>query len=388
MLDCTAGQAASQLAWFTLQHTTLEVQGKPRYGPTSCNSNARWMAALRDMDIDALVACHARASAAGTGDDSSCRITRRAINVGANKGYLAASLVAFFKPFQTGVSVRTLRHYLAGVDTNPHISRCGVCQDCREPSVPVDLPAVHARLARGAAAADAAWLDARMALSVYEVEPTPSNMAILRGFAAAARATGTLLPLQYAVSNVTGVGAFPDGGGGDERGSLAELRAEAGGGFAMVNITTVDALMREHVDPAGEWVLDLLLLDTEGYDPAALAGAGGTLRTTRLLMLEYHFAGLWGGERTLARTVGELAEQGFDCYLAWGDQLLRLTGCWRPELEIQWWSNVLCANRRDAGVAAAVARLATKWQAPVAEPPPPPQTYVWEMMDNMAPAPF
>lgn len=42
-----------------------------------------------------------------------------------------------------------------------------------------------------------------------------------------------------------------------------------------------------------------------------------------------HFAGLWGGERTLARTVGELAAVGFDCYLAWDHQLVRLTGCWR-----------------------------------------------------------
>lgn len=41
---------------------------------------------------------------------------------------------------------------------------------------------------------------------------------------------------------------------------------------------------------------------------------------------------------------------------------------------------MLCGNRRDAGWAAAVARLATKWQAPVNEPPPPLQEYPWEMV--------
>ena len=397
--DCTAAQVVNQLDWFTLQHTTLQAQGKPRYGPTSCNSNAGWMAALRDLDIDALLACRARAAAAaaaaaggggsgsGSDHDAACRIRRRAINVGANKGYLAAALVDFFRPFQAGVNVRTLRRYLAGVATNTHISRCGVCQDCREVAVPVDLAAVHARLGGDDAAGGdetARWLDARAALSVYEVEPTPSNLAILTGFAAFAGADGggSLLPLQYAVSNASGVGAFPDGGGGDERGSLAALRADASPGYALVNITTVDALMRRHVDPAAQHVLDFLLLDTEGYDPAALAGAAGTLPVTRLLMFEYHFAGLWGGERTLERTVRELAGEGFDCYLAWGDQLVRLTGCWSPKLEIQWWANVLCANRRDAAWAAAVARLATKWQAPVNEPPPPLETYAWEMADS------
>lgn len=96
------------------------------------------------------------------------------------------------------------------------------------------------------------------------------------------------------------------------------------------------------------FLIDLLLVDVEGYDWQALGqgGADWTLRHARYLEFEYHGIGAWGKTDSLVTAVSVLDERfGFTCYWAGKGQLDGITGCWQAYMEMRSWSNVVCVNR-------------------------------------------
>lgn len=368
--NCTAAQADWQAASFAGE-LGMELTDK-----MSACASGEWMARLRDVD-------------AGEAGCSTTPVRRRVFNVGANKGYLAAALLAHWWP-GTGASPRTLYDFLSRLPPGvapPLAARCGVCSDCVAPVVPP--PAALAAVARR-----------NLSMVVHAVEPMPSNVKLLAAYAASlARGAGgdhggadegapteppdapPLTVHAYALANFVGTFAIEERGPGDEGASLGNAN-EGRGPRVAVNVTTVDALAdelfggrlrgprdAEGVPAAGDGVrLDMLLIDAEGHDPAVMAGAAGTLHATRLLVFEYHGLARWNASdpnaTTLEATVARLdADFGFDCYLEWTGGPFRLTGCWRNAFEFRRWSNVICVNRRGAAWTTALRATATmRWE--------------------------
>jgi FkbM family methyltransferase len=309
------------------------------------------LAALRDADFASRVAARDAASAAGAPPP----LPRGYIfvDVGANKGYLAAATVGLWLP-QSGVSPvscgAVLRALPGGRDPG-----CGVCQDCREELA-----------APAASAADVAWLATQGKVSVFAVEPQPSNFELVLGVAAAWSAAGlpgALLPCQLALSDYEGTASMEDRGRGDEGSSLGNENVANGPKYS-VRVTTLDALVASDVDPAGESLLDGVFIDAEGYDPAVIDGGLESLVYARVVVFEYGswvttFPRMKRRKRYLSEVVDKMDFLGFTCYLTWEGALFRLTGCWAPEFEFNGWANVMCANRRDDVASRTLARFAT-----------------------------
>ena len=96
--------------------------------------------------------------------------------------------------------------------------------------------------------------------------------------------------------------------------------------------------------------VDILKIDTEGFDPAVIRGAWRSLSLGRvsILYFEYHQLGLWA-TTNLEDVARDLAQMHFACYLDGQPTLTRLdAGCWDPYLEFKNWSNVVCVNMEAA----------------------------------------
>lgn len=104
------------------------------------------------------------------------------------------------------------------------------------------------------------------------------------------------------------------------------------------------AAMRGH----GGVVIDILMIDTEGYDALVLEGAKKTLHSclVRMIVFEYHSVCPWA-ESSLESVVQMLAALSYDCYFEGNARVWRLTDCWDPLWELRFWSNVLCLKRGD-----------------------------------------
>jgi FkbM family methyltransferase len=324
---------------------TAEVQAGAFYseflarGGMGCGTND-WMFLLRDSDFKS-----------ATPDTHTHRVI---INVGANKGYLAATILGLWLP-QSGSSPTDLRAFL---DTRPEVGekKCGVCSDCdaKLPAAPVDTRS-----------------GVSISVEVHAIEPQPSNFALLTGYAALLKSRGygdSFIPYNYGISSADGVGEFEERGAGDEGSSLGN-KNRGSDKLVPVRLKSIDSFVKAHVDPSESTIIDILYMDTEGYDPAALAGAEATLSYTRVVVFEYHDLGMWQ-DTTLKATVAALdVMHGFDCYhlrsvsdkttgKERGTLVLLTGGCWSRLYEFRQWSNVLCVNRRDARWATAMRSLA------------------------------
>lgn len=113
-----------------------------------------------------------------------------------------------------------------------------------------------------------------------------------------------------------------------------------------VPLSTVDSI----VGNLGLPKVDILIVDTEGADPAVLRGAENALKTVRYLMFETH--------RDLKRTawsstsihavVSDLSGRGFDCYWAGANgRLTSITLCYHTSFEKIGWGNIACVKRGD-----------------------------------------
>ena len=119
--------------------------------------------------------------------------------------------------------------------------------------------------------------------TVFGVEPMPANVEILSAARRdVPRDSDAFQVVAAAVSDKAGMASFPAGKAGAEdlglSGSHADGRRHKGN-TVQVNVTTVDLLM----DKYGHRRVDVLTIDTEGWDPSVLEGASNVLRTGPLL---------------------------------------------------------------------------------------------------------
>ena len=105
-----------------------------------------------------------------------------------------------------------------------------------------------------------------------------------------------------------------------------------------------------------------VLIDTEGHDALVLEGARGLLAKRKIALLEFEVnkEGFWSRKnrrdgRTVLGATARLAEAGYTCFWQTSAGLVPLSGaCWRREMEMRRWSNIVCAHAE-----AEVALLAT-----------------------------
>jgi FkbM family methyltransferase len=299
----------------------------------SACATEKWMVVLRDADF-LEKSLHA--------DDI---VSRVMINIGANKGYLAAVFLGLWLPASLS-SPRDVKAFLDNRSEVHPVHRCGVCHDCL-----IDLPPPPP------ISSAIFYVNA----TVFAIEPQPSNFKLLAAYAQIIAARGyvhAFQPFHIGISLQNGTGMFEERGAGEEGSSLGNANSREGVRVP-VTVLDVDSFVSAHADPGLTRVIDILHIDTEGYDPAVLAGAASTLPFVRIVAFEYSELALWS-ETTLENTVNVLdATYGFDCYLQWEDAVVLLTsGCWRPSYETRKWSNVLCVNRRDTKWASAISLLA------------------------------
>lgn len=95
-------------------------------------------------------------------------------------------------------------------------------------------------------------------------------------------------------------------------------------------------------------MIDILQIDTEGYDVLVLQGARQTLAShrVRMLMFEYNNNPPWS-DFTLQSVIQELEGFSYDCYFSGQGRLWKISGCWHSVFETRAWMNVLCLLRND-----------------------------------------
>ena len=113
---------------------------------------------------------------------------------------------------------------------------------------------------------------------------------------------------------------------------------------------TLDSFATQHMQwhNRRDQTVDVLTIDTEGFDWRVLQGARSILTRTRYIEFEYHIK--WEEGELLKDAVDYLEELGFICYFAGRKgRLFKLTnGCWVNELyEVRVWSNVACVHRSE-----------------------------------------
>ena len=118
--------------------------------------------------------------------------------------------------------------------------------------------------------------------------------------------------------------------------------------------TSVDAYMANRSLPQ----LDALFVDTEGYDPAVLAGSARLLTQGKIRYVEFEvhedLDGTPWAESPMTGVVAELDEHGYSCYWMGQSMLTKITGCTHglePLYDSAGWSNVACVLRSDPWLA-------------------------------------
>ena len=279
------------------------------------------------------------------------------LNVGANKGF---NINSFLQRFQRGWTVTAAQWHAAVLQaanttdcnadagcvpasaTDPNFNAqfegktlpalCGVCAACRQPVPPY------------IGTAD---------VGVLAVEMQPATHRVLARNFERFRIVGSAV--LGAASNRSGsattwaVRPGTEDLGIGQWGSYRK-RERPPAHDVEVRMMTVDALiaeLRPHWD-----VVDMLSIDTEGYDDLVLRGAAATLAKTRIVEFEYHSVGVWPST-SLWDTVRSLhAHWGFRCY--WqgnarhNGSLILLEEACTKSLTKHFWSNVVCA--RDSAV--------------------------------------
>eukprot|EP01039_Chlorochromonas_danica_P002374 gene2374-2606_t len=97
------------------------------------------------------------------------------------------------------------------------------------------------------------------------------------------------------------------------------------------------------------YLIDILMIDAEGYDAKALKGCRELFEKhyVRVLIFEYHKIYPWN-EFALANVLTSLQAYDFDCYFQGQGRLWKITGnCWHEKYEFHEWSNVMCFQRND-----------------------------------------
>lgn len=213
--------------------------------------------------------------------------------------------------------------------THSNLSDCGVCQDCRESAFET------LKLRR----------QVNQRIEIHAFEPQPSTYALLNRTRQWMNLSSFHIH-DFALSNETSTGFLRKCPLGVEVCGLASKSDVNPNQFLEVKTITLDKFVELHKITRQ---IDLLKIDTEGFDPLVLQGASAVLRRhqVRLLLFEYHGIGMW---RTihLHQVVTDLDERGYICYQIGRTGLFRLTGCWSTKFEMKKWSNVLCISKQES----------------------------------------
>jgi FkbM family methyltransferase len=135
------------------------------------------------------------------------------------------------------------------------------------------------------------------------VEPGAEALAALR-----ARLAGRVEIVDAAVGDRTGVMSLFEQPDASEHSSLVWQPEGQAGTERRVDVTTVDALMSRLQWPQ----VDLLKIDTEGFDGRVLDGAAGALAERRLGIIQFEYNAQWAlAGSTLAFVVRQLDSYGY-----------------------------------------------------------------------------
>jgi FkbM family methyltransferase len=150
---------------------------------------------------------------------------------------------------------------------------------------------------------------------------------------------------RYVISNSTGSVPFPKGKVGKESFGVPSCQQNTSdnpvGECEYVTMLTLDSFVSMHL--YNKQIIDMLFIDTEGFDWRVLRQGRATLERTRYLEFEYHSA--WADDEMLKDAVAYLEDLDFVCYFAGIGKLLKLThGCWTDLYEIRRWSNIACVR--------------------------------------------
>jgi FkbM family methyltransferase len=246
-------------------------------------------------------------------------------DVGANKGYSIASWVSTWMP-ETGVSPKTLHHYLSHV---LKIGDCGVCSDCTEE--------MHNNLKSKDLL--------RTTLEIHAFEPMKSTYQALLQVHTWMNVS-TLHIYQLAISNTTGTANLSKCSVGGEGCGLMSVGRDIPNEavFSSQTITLDDFVEQKKIRQK----IDLLKIDAEGADPLVLQGAKKLFsqENVRMLIFENHGIGAWK-TTSLLSVIESLNREGFICHMLGKTGMARITDCWSPVFDVRQWSNVLCVHRRE-----------------------------------------
>jgi FkbM family methyltransferase len=245
------------------------------------------------------------------------------VDIGCNKGYTSAKFFALWAP-ELGFAPATLRK------KRPEVL-CGTCGDCNEQA--------HSSVKESSGP-----------VTVFCMEPSLYNYANLimtrDKFFSNNKQQVQWYTVNAAMSNDTGLIQFPR----DCVDELCSLDGSSDGAkpnnFDYVSLMTVDYFMKKYQVP----YIDVLKIDTEGFDATVIAGAMEGLSSGRIgiISFEYHEVGVWR-EYSLESIVEKLDGLDYVCYYdGKGGELSRLTGCWHEAYEAYAWSNVVCVPRKHA----------------------------------------
>ncbi|KXZ46826.1 hypothetical protein GPECTOR_40g560 [Gonium pectorale] len=92
--------------------------------------------------------------------------------------------------------------------------------------------------------------------------------------------------------------------------------------------------------------IDVLKIDTEGYDPTVLAGAYSALQAHRISVVTFEYNTVWNRvNATLQQCVRYMDDLGYVCFYD-GPRLFKISGtCWDARYEIKKWTNIVCVAR-------------------------------------------
>lgn len=273
------------------------------------------------------------------------------VHVGCNKGYEAVDTLRATTSDPVFDRAAWLKA-LSGSDTATGVMRGA----CGQHQVPLQAKLSSADVAR------APLVDAE----VHCIEPMPVTFdALVKASESLGYDTRGLRVSNVAIADESGTVKFPAPVAGASAQSLlgletvtagtceqvvAAMNEEAGADkleCRHVKMRTLDEYVDKEVEKGP--IIDMLVIDTEGFDPLVLRGAKSTLSRVRYLEFEYHGIGPWA-ETKLADVIGSLDDAGFDCYWAGRKKLWRITGCFDPRYyEFHFWSNIACVHRSQRG---------------------------------------
>lgn len=190
--------------------------------------------------------------------------------------------------------------------------------------------------------------DARM----HCVEPMPSTFKLLNlsMYKLGLEKHGFILN-NLAVSSTSGIAFFPDAMPGVESLGLSTCTGNkssvSGIECKEVHLRTLDEYVSEYVGE-NEAPINILNIDTEGFDFDVLWGSTNTLKRTQYLIFEYHETGIWPFH-SIQEAMALLHNAEFTCYWAGNGKLWRIHDCWqRREMDqiYSWhgWSNIACVK--------------------------------------------